>query len=204
FITRAGQKALFPANWDAQARAAEVAISVEAAVAGVRVVKGFGQEGHELDQLERSARDLYRSRLRLTRITSWFTPAMATVPAVGQALVLVVGGVLALEQSITLGTFLAFMTYLGLFVNPIRQFSMLRTVSQEGRASLERVRAVIETPAPPAAPVVVAPAGDRPPSVEFRAVRFAFDDVTVLDGLDLVVESGETVALAGGAGSGKT
>src|SRR5690606_22011903 len=204
FITRAGQKALFPANWDAQARAAEVAISVEAAVAGVRVVKGFGQEGHELDRLEHHARDLYRSRLRLTRITSLFTPAMASVPAVGQALVLVVGGILALEQSITLGTFLAFMTYLGLFVNPIRQFSMLLTVSQQGRASLERVREVIETPAPPAPPVVADAPGERPPSVEFRDVRFAFDEVTVLDGLNLTVAAGETVALAGGAGSGKT
>lgn len=275
-ITRRSQRELFPANWDAQARAAEVAMGVEAAVAGVRVVKGFGQEDHELDRLAGHARALYRSRLRVARITSRFAPAVQAVPAAGQALVLIAGGLLALNQSITLGTFLAFMTYLGSFVGPVRQFSMLLTVSQQGKASLDRVREVIDAPAPPtvgderasarpleqeaarsvardadgihsaagddtgrvppgAAPdrggsrsaavgtrsgrggdahgIGGAEAGDiggagaasrRPPSIEFRSVGFAFDDTPVLDGLDLAIGSGETVAIAGGAGAGKT
>ncbi|MET9213201.1 MULTISPECIES: ABC transporter ATP-binding protein [unclassified Nocardia] len=204
-VTRRSQRQLFPANWDAQARAAEVAMRVEAAVAGVRVVKGFGQERHELDQLGDSARDLYRSRLRVARITSRFTPVVQAVPAAGQALILVVGGLLALRQAITLGTFLAFMTYLSAFVGPVRQFSMLLTVSQQGKASLDRVREVIEAPgsevpAPGTATVVAGP----PPGVEFRSVRFGFGDTPILDGLDLTIGSGETVAIAGGAGSGKS
>ncbi|MBH0780617.1 ABC transporter ATP-binding protein [Nocardia bovistercoris] len=204
FITRRSQRELFPANWDTQARAAEVAMRVEAAVAGVRVVKGFGQEQHELDGLAAAARDLYRSRLRVTRITSRFTPAMQTVPAIGQALILVVGGLLALGQSVSLGTFLAFMTYLGSFVSPIRQFSMLLTVSQQGRASLDRVREVIEAPAPPGPPPRPTGATTTPPSIEFRDVHFAFDSTKVLDGVDLTVAAGQTVAVAGGAGSGKS
>ncbi|MGW6335572.1 ABC transporter ATP-binding protein [Nocardia rhamnosiphila] len=205
-IARRSQRELFPANWDAQARAAEVAMQVEAAVAGVRVVKGFGQERHELDGLRERATRLYRSRLRVARITSRFTPAMQAVPAVGQAAVLIVGGLLALRHSITLGTFLAFMTYLGSFVGPVRQFSMLLTVSQQGRASLDRVREVIEAPAPawPAPAGPAARAAGTPPRIEFRGVGFAFDANRVLDGLDLTVEPGETVAVAGGAGSGKT
>ncbi|GGL35682.1 ABC transporter ATP-binding protein [Nocardia jinanensis] len=205
-IARRSQRELFPANWDAQARAAEVAMQVEAAVAGVRVVKGFGQERHELDGLRDRATALYRSRLRVARITSRFTPAMQAVPAVGQAAVLIVGGLLALRHSITLGTFLAFMTYLGSFVSPIRQFSMLLTVSQQGRASLDRVREVIDTPAPaePAAAVPAVGASAAPPRIEFRGVRFSFGANQVLAGLDLMVEPGETVAVAGGAGSGKS
>ena len=121
-------------------------MQVEAAVAGVRVVKGFGQEQYELEQLSARARVLYRSRLRVARITSRFTPVVQAVPAAGQALILVVGGLLALRQSITLGTFLAFMTYLSAFVGPVREFSMLLTVSQQGKASLDRVREVIEAP----------------------------------------------------------
>lgn len=206
-VTRRSQRQLFPANWDAQARAAEVAMRVEAAVAGVRVVKSFGQERYELEQLEDSARVLYRSRLRVARITSRFTPLVQAVPAAGQALVLVVGGLLALRQSLTLGTFLAFMTYLSAFVGPVRQFSMLLTVSQQGKASLDRVREVIE--APGAEPGPVRPAGQPvpaagPPSVEFASVSFGFDKNLILDRLDLRIGAGETVAIAGGAGSGKT
>ncbi|MGW6697131.1 ABC transporter ATP-binding protein [Nocardia sp. NPDC055049] len=212
-VTRRSQRQLFPANWDAQARAAEVAMQVEAAVAGVRVVKGFGQEQYELDQLGARARVLYRSRLRVARITSRFTPVVQAVPAAGQALILIVGGLLALRQSITLGTFLAFMTYLGAFVGPVRQFSMLLTVSQQGKASLDRVREVIEAPddagAAPGAtgtPVAVSSGlgATEPPLIEFDAVTFGFDDTMILDGVDLRIGSGETVAVAGGAGSGKS
>ncbi|MCU1644988.1 MAG: putative transporter, ATP-binding/rane protein [Nocardia sp.] len=207
-IISRSQRELFPANWDAQARAADVAMRVEAAVAGVRVVKGFGQESHELDQLAAATRDLYRSRLRITRITSRFTPVMQAVPAAGQALILVIGGLLALHQSITLGTFLAFMTYLGSFVTPIRMFSMLLTVSQQGKASLDRVREVIEGSAAVEGPLPdVEPAHwpDSPPRIEFQGVRFGFEgQPPVLDGLDLGVEPGETIAIAGAAGSGKS
>ncbi|UGT62205.1 ABC transporter ATP-binding protein/permease [Nocardia asteroides] len=220
-LTRRSQRELFPANWDAQAKAAEVAIRVEAAVAGVRVVKGFGQERRELDELAGTARDLYRSRLRVNRITSRFTPAVQSVPAIGQALILVLGGVLALNASVSLGTFLAFMTYLGSFVAPIRQFAMLLTVSQQGRAALDRVREVIETEpsatasaAPPEAsasvlgaaalPAAAAAIAARPPGLGFHGVTVTFGSTTVLNGLDLTLEPGETVAITGGAGSGKS
>ncbi|MFE7802477.1 ABC transporter ATP-binding protein [Nocardia sp. NPDC057440] len=216
-VTVRSQRELFPANWDAQARAAEVAMRVEAAVTGVRVVKGFGQESHELSGLEATARDLYRSRLRIARITSRFTPTMQAIPAAGQALVLIVGGLLALRQSITLGTFLAFMTYLGSFVHPIRMFSMLLTVSQQGKASLDRVREVVEAPVPAEATAAGSDAaanwvdsgrkhaGMAEGRIEFQGVRFSFGgQPAVLDGLDLVVEPGETLAIAGAAGSGKS
>ncbi|WP_405493152.1 ABC transporter ATP-binding protein [Nocardia sp. NBC_00511] len=208
-ITVRSQRVLFPANWDAQARAAEVAMRVEGAVAGVRVVKGFGQESYELDRLADTARDLYRSRLRIARLTSRFTPALQAVPAAGQALVLVVGGLLALHQSITLGTFLAFMTYLGSFVTPIRMFSMLLTVSQQGKASLDRVREVIDAPAAEADALVrgswVGDVSADPPALEFEGVSFGFEGhPLVLEGLDLRIEAGETVAIAGAAGSGKS
>ncbi|MQY20520.1 Vitamin B12 import ATP-binding protein BtuD [Nocardia sp. RB20] len=241
FVTRRSQRELFPANWDAQAHAAEVAMRVESAVAGVRVVKGFGQERREIGELERRARDLFRSRLRVVRITSRFTPAMAALPALGQVFILVVGGLLALRQTISLGTFLAFMTYLGSFVSPVRQFSTLLTVSQQGKASLDRVREVIDaapsvgpsavvsavasvepsavasvgpSAAPSAvvsavasaAPVVAAASvtGAAPPRIDLSEVTVRIGDTTVLDRLDLSIPAGRTVALAGGAGSGKS
>ncbi|PPJ32591.1 ABC transporter ATP-binding protein [Nocardia nova] len=204
FVTRRSQRELFPANWDAQAQAAEVAMRVESAVAGVRVVKGFGQERRETGELERRARDLFRSRLRVVRITSRFTPAMAALPALGQVFILVVGGMLALQQSISLGTFLAFMTYLGSFVSPVRQFSTLLTVSQQGKASLDRVREVID--AGPGREAAAAPftATGAPPRIDLSEVSVRIGGTAVLDRLDLIIPAGTTVALAGGAGSGKS
>ncbi|WP_063063760.1 ABC transporter ATP-binding protein [Nocardia violaceofusca] len=205
FVTRRSQRELFPANWDAQAQAAEVAMRVESAVAGVRVVKGFGQERRETGELEQRARDLFRSRLRVVRITSRFTPAMAALPALGQVFILVVGGLLALHQSISLGTFLAFMTYLGSFVSPVRQFSTLLTVSQQGKASLDRVREVIDAgPGREAAAVHPLAAAVAPPRIDLSGVSVRIGDTAVLDHLDLTIPAGSTVALAGGAGSGKS
>src|SRR5687768_14255423 len=92
---------VFPAAWDAQQRAAEVAGVVDEAVSGVRVVKGFGQEDRELDRLAESAEDLFASRLRALRIQARYGSALAAVPALGQVAVLAFGGWLALEGRIS-------------------------------------------------------------------------------------------------------
>src|SRR5262249_42086400 len=103
---------IFPASWDAQQRSGEVAGVVDEAVVGVRVVKGFGQEDRELRHLSDSGADLYRSRLRLVRLQARFTPTLQAIPVYAQVGVLAFGGWLAMQGSITLGTFLAFSSYL--------------------------------------------------------------------------------------------
>src|SRR5688572_27239421 len=86
---------IFPASWDAQQRAGEVAGVVDEAVTGVRVVKGFGQEDRELAHLGEVAGDLFRSRARLVRLQARFTPALQAVPVLAQVGVLALGGWLA-------------------------------------------------------------------------------------------------------------
>jgi len=205
FISMRSRVDLFPANWHAQEQAAIVAGGVEAAVTGVRVVKGFGQEGRELEDLEKRAGDLFRSRLRVARLTSRYNPALQAVPMLGQALVLALGGWLALHGTLSLGTFVAFTTYLASFASPVRQLATLLTVSQQGRASVERVREVIDN-----APAVTTPPGavdlpDGPLEVVFDDVAFGYDPSNrLLDGLSLRIAPGETVAVVGAAGSGKS
>lgn len=133
-IALRSRRDLFPANWHAQQEAAEVASTVEATVTGVRVVKGFGQERRELEGLEQRARKLFASRLRVVGFTSRYNPALQAVPALGQVAVLALGGWMALHGRISLGTFLAFTTYLGSFVTPVRQVATLLTVWQQARA----------------------------------------------------------------------
>ena len=135
---------LFPANWAAQQQAGAVVGDVEAAVTGVRVVKGFGSEGRELDRIDSGARRLYGARMRVVRFTSRYNPLLQAVPALGQVGVLALGGWLALRGDISLGTFLAFATYLAALVSPVRQLAGLLTIGPQARAGVERVLEIVD------------------------------------------------------------
>ena len=196
---------MFPAAWHAQQRAAEVAGVVDEAVSGVRVVKGFGQEDRELRRLVDSAEDLFASRMRMVKVQSRMAATLETIPVLGQVAVLAVGGWLALEGRITLGTLLAFSTYLVQLVGPARMFAVMLAVGQLARAGAERIFEVID-----ANPDV----SEKPDAADLPALTgtVSFDDVVfgylptepVLNGFSLEVQPGETVALVGVSGSGKS
>ncbi|WP_285613430.1 ABC transporter ATP-binding protein [Actinokineospora globicatena] len=196
---------LFPATWSAQQSAADVAQQVEETVTGVRVVKGFGQEAREVSRLERAARKLYAERMRSARITSRPAATLVAMPAAGQVAVLALGGYMALRGQVTLGTFLAFAGYVANLVGPTRMLAGLLVNAQLARAGVERVYELVDsqpdvTEKPDAVDV---PAG--PVAVELDDVRFGYTrSEPVLDGVSLRVSPGETLALVGTAGSGKS
>ncbi|GLV81637.1 ABC transporter ATP-binding protein [Streptomyces lavendulae subsp. lavendulae] len=204
FIAKRSRKKLFPATWYAQAQAAAVATVVDGAVTGVRVVKGFGQEEQETGKLREAGRRLFGGRMRAIRLNSRYTPALQAVPALGQVAMLALGGWMATRGQVTLGTFVAFSTYLAQLVGPVRMLAMILTVAQQARAGAERVFELIDTE-----PVVregtrELPA-DAPATVEFDDVRFGYDPGRpVLDGFSLTLAEGETVAVVGSSGSGKS
>ncbi|MFD5350125.1 ABC transporter ATP-binding protein, partial [Streptomyces anulatus] len=204
FIARRSRTRLFPATWYAQSQAAAVAGVVDGSVSGVRVVKGFGQEDQETGKLREVGRRLFAGRLRTIRLNSRYTPALQAVPALGQVAMLALGGWLATRGEITLGTFVAFSTYLAQLVGPVRMLAMVLTVGQQARAGVERVLELIDTEPSMRDGTKELPA-DAPAGIEFDDVRFGYDDERpVLDGFSLTVEPGETVAVVGASGSGKS
>ncbi|MFJ6939007.1 ABC transporter ATP-binding protein [Streptomyces sp. NPDC101132] len=204
FIAKRSRAKLFPATWWAQGQAAAVATVVDGAVTGVRVVKGFGQEEQETGKLREASRRLFAGRLRTIRLNSRYNPALQAVPALGQVAMLAVGGWMATRGQVTLGTFVAFSTYLAQLVGPVRMLAMVLTVGQQARAGVERVLELIDTE-----PVIrdgtrELPA-DAPATVEFDDVSFGYDpERPVLDGFSLSLAPGETVAVVGASGSGKS
>ncbi|MBT2395431.1 ABC transporter ATP-binding protein [Streptomyces sp. ISL-100] len=204
FIAKRSRTRLFPATWYAQGQAAAVAGVVDGAVSGVRVVKGFGQEDQETGKLREVSRRLFAGRMRTVRLNSRYTPALQSVPAVGQVAMLALGGWLATRGEITLGTFVAFSTYLAQLVGPVRMLAMVLTVGQQARAGVERVLELIDTEPSIEDGTKELPA-DAPATVEFDDVSFGYDDDRpVLDGFSLEIRSGETVAVVGSSGSGKS
>ena len=204
-IALASRRKLFPASWDAQQQSGEVAGVVDEAIGGVRVVKGFGQEEQELQRLEAASTRLFASRLRMIRLTARYNPALTAIPSLGVVGVLALGGWLAIHGSITLGTFLAFSAYLAQMTGPVRMLTYMVTLGQEARASVIRVFDIIDS-----RPAIA----DKPGAIElppdatglsFEDVRFGYvPNEPVLRGLSLRVEPGETVAVVGASGSGKS
>src|SRR6202012_2299870 len=187
-IAIASRSRLFPASWHAQQVVGEIAGIVDETVGGVRGVKGFGQEDQEMDRMESASRELFGSRLRMIRLTARYNPALTGIPLLGLVGVLLLGGWLAIRGDVTLGTFLAFSTYLAQLAGPVRVLTNLITIGQEARASVIRVFEVIDSK-----PVIT----DKPDAIDLPADAngITFDDVKfgyvpsqpVLRGLSLEV-----------------
>ncbi|MFC7991845.1 ABC transporter ATP-binding protein [Streptomyces pilosus] len=204
WIARRSRTRLHPSTWYAQAQAGAVASVVDGAVGGVRVVKGFGQEEQETGKLREVGRRLFAGRLRTVRLNSRYTPALQAVPALGQVAMLALGGWLAVGGHITLGTFVAFSTYLAQLVGPVRMLAVVLTVGQQARAGTERVLELIDTEPSLSDGTKELPA-DAPATVEFDDVSFGYDPGRpVLDGLSFAIRPGETLAVVGTSGSGKS
>jgi ATP-binding cassette subfamily B protein len=179
---------------------------VEESVAGVRVVKGFGAERLQAERLQAEADDVLEKALEGARLRSRFLPLVDFLPALALVAILWYGGHLVLDGELQIGTLVAFNSFVLMLIWPLRMAGMLLAQAGRASASAGRIHQILSTD-----PAVVDPPHPRalPASgsgeLHFDDVHFSYGDgPMVLEGLDLVVRSGEAVAVVGPTGSGKT
>ncbi|MHB1444542.1 MAG: ABC transporter ATP-binding protein [Acidimicrobiales bacterium] len=200
------RRSMFPVSWLIQARLADVATIVDENVNGVRVVKSFAAEGHQLRALARSADRLRWAYVKDADLRAKFTPAVQNLSQVGLALVLMFGGYLVVHGRIQVGVILSFSFWIVMLQAPFQMLGMIIMMGQRAKASAERIYEILDEP-----PTIV----DRPGAVDlvgcegdlhFDHVSFAYseDGPNVLDDFDLHIRPGETVALVGRTGCGKS
>ena len=194
-----------PVLRDVQQKMADVATVAEENVVGVHVVKAFAQEQAEQDKFEARSEALFRQSVYANRQRAFYVPLLAFLPLLSQAAVLLVGGAMVVDKSMSLGDFVAFNLLLAMVVFPLRMLGMWIGEGQRATASGERIFQILDEPEEigdrPGAGTL--PAG--PGRVRFEDVTFAFQPGRpVLFGIDLELEPEKTVALIGHTGAGKT
>jgi ATP-binding cassette subfamily B protein len=182
-------------------RVADTLTSLQEGLAGMRVVQTFRREQEQFDGYELRSSAQVRAWRRVSLVNVTFFPAITLAQSVATATVLAAGGVLYDRGQVTKGTLVAFALYLVSLFDPIARLGDWFSEFQSGRAALTKIVGLLETP------VTVVPGTRELPAegrLEARGVTFAYDDATVLRDVTLAIEPGESIALVGATGAGKS
>jgi ATP-binding cassette, subfamily B, bacterial len=190
----------------AQDQSGHVATHVEESALGVRVIKSFGRERYAYDRFDRQLTDLYDTQVKRVSISAKFWTLLEIIPNLALIVVLGLGAYAAGEGYVTMGTLVAFITMMLSLVWPIASLGFLLSMMQESFTAANRIAEIFDAPREITdGPVSEAPRGGR---LELDNVGFRFPGAEVDDWalrhVNLVVEPGETVALVGPTGSGKS
>ncbi len=201
-----------PAVQEVSQRVAELTAEAEENVSGIRIVKAFAREEYQLHRFQRAVKRVFEQSIYSSRLQAIYSPLIGLLPQLGVALVLLIGGRMVIEGNLTLGNLTAFYAYLLMLSGPARTLGVAMGMGQRAIASGNRMFEIVDrepTIASPAAPVELPAGGGR---VELRNVTLRYaaaagsekEMVPALHDVSLEVDAGQTVALVGPSGAGKT
>jgi ABC-type multidrug transport system fused ATPase/permease subunit len=211
-----------PAVQEVQQRLAELTAEAEENVSGIRIVKAFAREEHQLHRFRRAVSRVFDQSIYSTRLQAFFSPLLGFLPQLGIALVLLIGGRQVIAGNLSLGNFAAFYTYVAMLAGPMRMLGMTLGMAQRAIASGNRLFEILDREPQIESPANAPPLPEGAGRVEMRGVTLRYgaghptgpsdfdptpgwtkSDAALAD-VDLTVEAGSTVALVGPSGSGKT
>jgi ATP-binding cassette, subfamily B, bacterial len=193
-------------------RIAAVTAYLQESLSGVRVVRSFGQEPRHVDEMTALNEANRAVNMKTVYLNASYFPAVELLAAVGTAVILLYGGSQAIDGAIQIGVIVAFVGYLARFFEPIQELSQLYTTYQQGMAALDKIFDLLDTePDMVDAPEAIDP-GPLRGEIELDGVWFSYAEEPDLDdpskwalqGVDLHVPPGQTLALVGPTGAGKS
>ena len=188
-----------------QEEEAKLSTTLQENLSGVRVVRAFARQEYEREKFEVTNRGRYVSGRRLLLLHAIYWPSTDIIVGVQLVIGYAVGATMAINGTITVGTFLAYMGMLTWIMWPIRNIGRLIVQMSMALVSFDRVSEIIRVDREPLDVGTYRPDGRIKGEVVFDDVRFAYaEDMAVLNGISFRAEPGQAVALVGATGSGKT
>jgi ATP-binding cassette subfamily B protein len=182
----------------------KLSATLQESLAGVRVVRAFGRQQHEIEKFDAASVDLRAKAMRVFRLLAWFWSISDALSMLQTVVTLLVGIAFAARGRISVGTLTLFVGYMDLLIHPARQLGRLLSDGGKALISIERIDQILRQPAEADAPDSVAPASLRG-DIVFEDVCFAYEaGHPILDHVSFTVPQGTTLAILGGTGSGKS
>jgi len=188
-----------------QEQIGDITMHLHETISGIRIVKAFGMEDYETNRFRKRNKDLFNSLMRSIKTSAMSHPVMEVISMLGTAFVILYAlYAIIVWKTMTVGDFFSFLGALVFFYRPLKDLNGINNVVQDGIAAAKRIFEVLDTKPEITDRQGASTVSDNFQTIEFRNISFRYENDLVLRGVNLTVRAGETIAIVGKSGGGKT